>query len=245
MSTRSSISPSISTRGLADGRRRQVFRRWPGGAEDAEDARASFADYKQKFAARGSGDSVGAAVEKILGKFSDTKATPDAVMNLAYGSANAPGGQMPVQIAQRIAKIFGKDSAEFGAYKQGLFSHLTQGEPEKAAARIEAFLTNQGQAAVANRVRCRRARPAGALCRPAARHGAEGENEPGAVAAAIRRYSGADGAPPASINQIVNDLMGATGKGNGRLSVQLAARLKQDLSPEAWNGRCVKACSKS
>jgi hypothetical protein len=69
-------------------------------------------------------------------------------------------------------------------------------------------------------------------------------NEPGAVAAAIRRYSGADGAPPASINQIVNDLMGASGKGNGRLSVQLAARLKQDLSPDAWNG-CGKACSKS
>ncbi|UZE51916.1 hypothetical protein ONR75_15910 [Rhodopseudomonas sp. P2A-2r] len=75
------------------------------------DARASFADYKQKFSRRGPGDEVGSAVEKILGKYSDTKATPDTIVRLAYGSPSAPGGQMPVQIAQRIEKIFGKDSA--------------------------------------------------------------------------------------------------------------------------------------
>ncbi len=86
-----------------------------------QEARASFADHKSKFAKRGSGDAVGAAVEKILGKFSDTKATPDEVVRLAYGSTTAPGGQMPVQIAQRIANIFGRDSAEFATYKQGLF----------------------------------------------------------------------------------------------------------------------------
>src|SRR4029079_13322926 len=60
------------------------------------------------------------------------------------------------------------------------------------------------------------------------------EAEPGAAAAAIRRYSGADGAPPASANQIVNDLFGATGKGNGRFSVDLAMRLKRSLTPEGW-----------
>src|SRR6185436_12049292 len=58
--------------------------------------------------------------------------------------------------------------------------------------------------------------------------------EPGAAAAAIRRYSGADGGPPAFGNQIVNDLFGATGKGNGRFAVDLAVRLKQSLTPEGW-----------
>jgi hypothetical protein len=38
-----------------------------------KDARAAFSDYKQKFAKRGAGDTIGAAVEKILGKFSDTR----------------------------------------------------------------------------------------------------------------------------------------------------------------------------
>ena len=53
-----------------------------------EEARAAFADYKQKFAKRGAGDEVGAAVEKILGKFSDTRATPDTIVRLAYGTGD-------------------------------------------------------------------------------------------------------------------------------------------------------------
>ena len=90
-----------------------------------EEARAAFSDYKQKFAKRGAGDEVGAAVEKILGKFSDTRATPDTIVRLAYGTGDAPGGQMPVQIAQRIERIFGRNSDEFATYKQGLFAQLT------------------------------------------------------------------------------------------------------------------------
>jgi hypothetical protein len=58
--------------------------------------------------------------------------------------------------------------------------------------------------------------------------------EPGPVAAAIRRYTGADGAAPASANQIVNDLFGAAGKGNGRFAPELALELKRRLSPEGW-----------
>jgi hypothetical protein len=117
-----------------------------------QEARAAFADYKAKFAKRGPGDTIGAAVEKILGRFSDTRATPDEVIKLAYGSASAPGGQMPVQIAQRILSIFGRDSAEFGTYKQGLFAHLTAGESEAAAERIRTFPGGQGSAPGANRV---------------------------------------------------------------------------------------------
>ncbi|MBR1206620.1 MULTISPECIES: hypothetical protein [unclassified Bradyrhizobium] len=199
-----------------------------------EAARASFADYKQKFAKRGAGDTVGAAVEKILGKFADTKATPDEIVKLAYGSGSAPGGQMPVQIAQRIERIFGRNSEEFATYKQGLFAHLTAGEPEEAAARIGEFLNGTKGRLLAHTVfdageRAQLARYADRL-----RGTIPQPNEPGAIAATLRRYSGADGAPPASANKIINDLMGATGKGNGVNAPLIASALKQRLSPEGW-----------
>ena len=200
-----------------------------------EEARAAFSDYKQKFAKRGAGDEVGAAVEKILGKFSDTRATPDTIVRLAYGTGDAPGGQMPVQIAQRIERIFGRNSDEFATYKQGLFAQLTQGEPEEAAARITEFLEGTKGRLLAQTVFDQGERAS--LARYAERiRGVSAPEalEPGAAAAAIRRYSGADGGPPASGNQIVNDLFGATGKGNGRFAVDLAVRLKQSLTPEGW-----------
>ena len=212
----------------------------PAVAKMQSDARASFADYKQKFSKRGAGDDVGAAVEKILGKFSDTRATPDTVLKLAYGpdgmhGPGAPGGQMAVQIAQRIERIFGRNSEEFATYKQGLFAKLSAGEPEAVAARIEAFLSEPKGRVLAQTVFDAGERAA--LGRYAGRLGGLTPQavEPGAAAAAIRRYSGADGSPPASANQIVNDLFGATGKGNGRISVDLAVRLKQELTPEGWS----------
>ncbi|WP_461332379.1 hypothetical protein [Bradyrhizobium embrapense] len=206
----------------------------PGVLQMQEAARASFADYKQKFAKRGAGDTVGAAVEKILGKFSDTKATPDEIVKLAYGSGSAPGGQMPVQIAQRIERIFGRNSEEFATYKQGLFAHLTAGEPEEAAARIGEFLNGTKGRLLAHTVfdaseRAQLARYAARL-----RGTIPQPNEPGAIAATLRRYSGADGAPPASANKIINDLMGATGKGNGVNAPLIASALKKRLSPEGW-----------
>jgi hypothetical protein len=200
-----------------------------------KDARASFADYKSKFSKRGAGDTVGAAVEKILGKFSDTKATPDEVVRLSYGSAASPGGQMPVQIAQRIAKIFGKNSPEWGTYKQGLFAHLRAGAPEEAAGRIDEFLTGTKGRLLAHTALEPSERATLARFAARLRGTLPQGKEPGAVAAAVRRYTGADGAPPASANQIVSDLYGASGKGAGRIAVPLAAHLKETLSPESWN----------
>jgi hypothetical protein len=197
------------------------------------EARASFADYRAKFSRRGPGDTIGAAVEKILGRYSDTRATPDEIAKLAYGSATAPGGQMPVQIAQRIERIFGRKSAEFGTYKQGLFAHLTAGEPDAAAARIRAFLGGKGKL-LAQTVFSADERAAIARYADRLDNVAPKAADTGPVASAIRRYTGADGGAPASVNQIVNDLFGATGKGAGRLSVPLAVELKRTLSPEGW-----------
>ncbi|MGJ5074577.1 hypothetical protein [Bradyrhizobium oligotrophicum] len=199
------------------------------------DARAAFADYKAKFSRRGAGDAVGAAVEKILGKFSDTAATPDAVVRLAYGDLSRPGGQMPVQIAQRIISIFGRNSPEFTTYKQGLFAHLMEGVPEKAAARIDEFLKGTKGKLLAQTVFDGPERAALAQHAQRLRSTLPRANDPGAAAAAIRRYTGADGAPPASPRKIIDDLMGANGKGTGVNAPLIAQVLKKQLSPENWN----------
>jgi hypothetical protein len=201
-----------------------------------QEARASFADYKQKFSRRGPGDEVGSAVEKILGKFSDTKATPDTIVRLAYGSTSAPGGQMPVQIAQRIEKIFGKDSPEFATYKQGLFAHLTEGDDvTKIAGRIDEFLTGTKGKMLAHTVFSPGERIALSKYADKMRGIAPKANDPGAIGAAVRRITGADGAPPASANEVVNYLYGPGGKGAGRVSVPLATHLKETLTPEGWS----------
>lgn len=194
-----------------------------------QEARAAFADYKAKFAKRGPGDTIGAAVEKILGRFSDTRATPDEVVKLAYGSATAPGGQMPVQIAQRIKTIFGEKSAEFGAYKQGLFAHLTAGEPEAAADRVRAFLDGKGRL-LAQTVFSPGERKSLAQYADRLRSSIPDEPEKGAVASLIRKVAEGEASP----NELVNALFGASGKGAGSMSVPLAQKLKATLPPEAW-----------
>jgi hypothetical protein len=191
-----------------------------------QEVRASFADYKAKFAKRGSGDEVGAAVEKILGKFSDTKATPDTVVKLAYGSGSSPGGQMPVQIAQRIASIFGRDSAEFATYKQGLFGQLTAGDPEKAAGRIEEFLNGTKGKLLAQTVFSPQERAS--LAQHASRLRSTFAAAP-SMSPAIEKVT--KGGSP---NDLINKLFGATGKGNGAEAVPLAMELKQRLGPEGW-----------
>lgn len=194
-----------------------------------QEARAAFADYKAKFAKRGPGDTIGAAVEKILGRFSDTRATPDEVVKLAYGSASAPGGQMPVQIAQRIKNIFGEKSAEFGAYKQGLFAHLTAGEPEAAAERVRAFLDGKGRL-LAQTVFSPDERKALAQYADRLRASIPAEPEKGPVASLIRKVANGEASP----NELVNALFGSSGKGAGSMSVPLAQKLKAALPPEAW-----------
>ena len=201
-----------------------------------QEARASFSDYKQKFSRRGPGDEVGSAVEKILGRFSDTKATPDTIVRLAYGSTSAPGGQMPVQIAQRIEKIFGKESTEFATYKQGLFAHLTEGDDVvKTAGRIDEFLNGTKGKMLAHTVFSAPERISLMKYADKLRGIAPKANDPGAIGAAVRRITGADGAPPASANEVVNYLYGPGGKGAGRVSVPLASHLKTSLSPDGWS----------
>lgn len=202
-----------------------------------EDARASFADYKKKFTKRGSGDTVGAAVEKILGKFSDTKATPDNVLTMAYGSSSTPGGQMPVQIAQRIIKIFGKASPEFATYRQGLLSHMLDTPDgisplsnEVMADRIHNFFSGSKGAGLAQQLyspveRSRMLAHANSLRTAIDPAPAKG------VDALIAKWSGrGDGGERASAKTVVDTLMGESGK-NG-LSPLIVRKLRDRISPQ-------------
>ncbi len=199
-------------------------------------ARAAHADYRAKFTKRGPGDDVGAAVEKILGRYTDTKATPDQIVQMAYGSAVSPGGAMPTRIAQRIQTVFGKDSEEWKAYKQGLISHVMGAAdlaPEARAARIENFLDGTKGRGLA-RIAFSPGDRASLASHAASLRGLSTEAPKTQVARVMARISGADGGPPASSGEIVDWLFSRTGAGNKGISVQLASELKSRLSPDGW-----------
>lgn len=204
-------------------------------------ARAGAADYFKNFAPQGAGDEVGRAVEKILGRYPGQRAGPDEIAALSYGSASEPGGSKAVRVAQRLRGILGETSPEWGAYKQGLFSYLTETVPGAAqrsasqvADRIDRFLGGKGrdlaQVVFSPEERARLAGHAQQLR----------ASEPVPLSAldsvdkVIARITGRDGGPSATTGEIVERLFGRTGsKGD---SVRLAQRLKRDLSPEAWTG---------
>ena len=206
-----------------------------------KDARASHAEYRNTFTNRGGKDPVGTAVEKILGRYSDTKATPDEIMRLSYGAGAEPGGGDAIKVAIRLKKILGDTSAQWGAYKQGLFSHLTETAPGQAqrapaeiADRIDRFLSaprGKGLAAVAftpaERTNLKAYADNLRSIEPAGKAG-------GDVAKAVARITGSDGHLPASPGEVVDMMYSRSGVANKGLSVRLAAHLKANLSPQSW-----------
>jgi hypothetical protein len=215
-------------------------------ARDA--ARASHVAYKTTFQPRNPGDKTGASIEKIVGKFDGQEAGPDQIMQMAYGSPAEPGGTPAAQLAQRIKSMFGENSKEWAAYKQGLLSHLVDnpdGTPRDAldaAARIDKFLkapkgkilsqtafTADDRAALANHVeRLNSSQADLQAAQPVAL------KDLGAVDKVIARITGRDGGPPASLNDVTNFLFGPTA---GKSSVQQATvlHLKRVLSPEGFS----------
>lgn len=219
--------------------------KFSGDAAGAQDllkaARASHAEYRQTFTGRGGKDPVGAAVEKILGRYSDTKATPDEIIRLSYGAGSEPGGGDAIKVAVRLKKILGETSPQWGAYKQGLFSHLTETAPgqaqrsaEEVANRIDRFLTSprgHGLAKIAfsSEERAQLKGYADSL------RALPSRNKPVTdVDKAIARITGADGHLPAAPSEVADMLYSRSGVANKGLSVRLAAHLKQNLKPESW-----------
>lgn len=219
-------------------------------AEARDAARASHVAYKTTFEPRNPGDAVGKNVEKIVGKFDGQEAGHDQIMFMSYGPASEPGGSAAAQMAQRFKEVFGANSKEYAAYKQGLLSHLVDnpdGTPRaaaEAADRIEKFLkapkgkilsqvalTAEERAAFANHVETLRAAEPVAL------------KDLGTVDKVIARITGRDGGPPASLADVTDYFFGPN-SGKRGLQFQLATRLKRDLSPDGFNALRVGMWSK-
>lgn len=107
-------------------------------------ARAAHGEYRETFTSRGGSDPVGRSVEKILGRYADTAATPDEIAKLSYGPASNPGGGDATRVGQRLRQILGPTSPEWGAFKQGLVDYV-KGDPAAGPAaqgrRIQKYLT--------------------------------------------------------------------------------------------------------
>lgn len=115
-----------------------------------QNARQIYSNYRKTFTPQGAGDSVGRAIQTILGRYEGSAATPEQVTGMLYGN-----GTQPVAIAKRLKTMFGEDSPEIGAIKQGLYSHITERPPgatawgpEKVADRIDQFTQGPGRSLV-------------------------------------------------------------------------------------------------
>jgi hypothetical protein len=203
-------------------------------------ARKSHAEYRQTFSSRGPGDEIGRQVEKILGRYHDTAATPGEIANMAYGPASNPGSGNTEKIALRLRDILGENSADWQRYKQGLFVHIAQAgagdaplAPAKAAGRIDKFLNGQ-TSRFANKIFSPEERRQMANYAKSLR-AAEPSTAPlNEVEKAVARIAGTDGHLPASPVEVADMLYGRAGKGDKGLSVRLALRIKNDLTPESW-----------
>lgn len=212
-------------------------------AELLRTARASHAAYKQTFASRGPGDEIGRAVEKILGRYTDARATPDEIAALSYGTWAEPGGGKAARVAQRLRTIVGDTSPEWGAHKQGLLSHLMDTPAGHAplsatarADRIEKFLDGSKGRILSDVMLSRAERDS---LRTHARN--LRASEPVSVSSLdsadkiIARISGRESGIPMSPGEVSEVIMSKNMRSNKAVAVPLAMKLKRDLSPDSWN----------
>lgn len=207
-----------------------------------ERARASHAAYRQNFTKQGPNDEVGPKIEKIIGRYEGQAATPDQIAQMSYGSVAEPGGGDAMKVAQRLRSIFGENSPEWTAYKQGLVSHILDTPPGTAARapsqvadRIERFLDGTkgrglSQVALSAEERAALRTHADTLRASEPRAINSGDS----VEKIISRISGRDGGTPMTPGEVVDQLFGRSGKGDKGVGTLLAQRLKRDLSPDGW-----------
>ena len=81
------------------------------------EARASSAAFKQKFAAN-KGSPVSQQIDKIIGPRGGEPLTPNDVADALYGSSGTNPGSKNVGVAVKTRNILGADSPEWSAVKQ-------------------------------------------------------------------------------------------------------------------------------
>ena len=116
-------------------------------ADAINNARGLHSELRAGFSRQGAGDKVGPIMQQIIGQYEGQAAPPNQISQWLYGT-----GQTPVMIARRMVSLFGADSPEVAALKQGLFSYITERPegvtawgPEQVADRIYDFINGRGR----------------------------------------------------------------------------------------------------
>jgi spore germination cell wall hydrolase CwlJ-like protein len=110
-------------------------------------ARELFSNYQKTFRSQGPGDSVGKAMEKIV----ERDATGADISNMLFGKAAIGEKGDAVKLAARLKSLFGPNSEEWSAVRQGLWLRLssqpegvTDFGPQALSTRISKFLSGDG-----------------------------------------------------------------------------------------------------
>ena len=205
----------------------------PQGVADAmQTARGLHAQYRRTFTPQGAGDQVGQAVQKIVGRYEGQASPPEEIAGMLYGK-----GTLPVKVAQRLVGMFGADSPEIGAIKQGLFAHLTETPglgrlaPEAAANRIDQFLASSTLPQIYLRPQERQALSAyaqslrGSVAAPAA--------ATDQVARVLPRITGEGGGQPMTAQEVSDTIFGRGMAGDNPTGVKLAEHVRDTHGPQS------------
>ncbi len=198
----------------------------PQGVRDAmQNARALNTTYRRTFTPQGAGDQVGQAIQKIVGRYEGQASPPEEITGMLYGK-----GALPVKIAQRLVGMFGADSPEIGAIKQGLFAHLTETPglgrlpPAEAADRIDQFLSNSTLPHIYLRPQERRALSTYAQSLRGSVPAAPAATDQ--ISRLLPRITGEGGGQPMTAQEISDLIFGRGGAGENPTGVKLAEHIR-------------------
>lgn len=199
-------------------------------------ARALHAQYRQTFSQQNPQDEAGKAMEAMIGKYPGTAADPDKAAQHLFGAQGEPGGQGPNRTAARVRDIFGEQSPEWAAYRQGLLSHTVDTPAgadamshAKVAGRIEKLMMGGKGQSLARTAFTEPERNA-ALAHARNLRTLEQTEPQTKVDKIIASWSGRDGSPQATMGDIVKHITSG-----GPENELLIGRLKQELSPASFN----------
>jgi hypothetical protein len=94
----------------------------PRALQALQDARASYARYRNTFGPQRPGDDVGTAMRRIV----DRNATPEEIANMVIGSGKIGNAGLPVRIADRLEQVLGADSDSWSAIRQAMWNKASQ-----------------------------------------------------------------------------------------------------------------------
>ena len=197
-------------------------------------ARGQHAEYRKTFTPQGAGDSVGAAVQQIVGRHEGQAAPPNQIAGMLYGN-----GPLPVKVAKRLNSVFDPGSPEIGAIKQGLFSHITERPegvtawgPEQVADRIYDFINGKGRG-LAREYLTPAEQASWKAYADDLRTSVAPPPKPGdAVAQVLGKITGEKG-PPSTPAEIADTLFGRSNVGENATGVKLAQHIKDTYGTDS------------